>query len=73
MQSRLQSFLESCVNVAIGYTVALLTQLAVFPLFGMKVSLEANFAIGGIFTVVSLVRSYAVRRLFNYLHRSKYV
>lgn len=73
MQSRLQSLLESCANVAIGYTVALLTQLVVFPLFRMEVSLGSNLAIGGIFTLVSLIRSYAIRRLFNYLHGVKNV
>ena len=68
MQTRLQSLIESCVNIVIGYLVALGTQVLVFPLFGMKVSLGANLAIGGIFTLVSLLRSYAVRRLFNWIH-----
>lgn len=31
-------------------------------------ALADNLAIGGYFTVISLVRSYAVRRLFNRLH-----
>ena len=69
MQSRWQSLLESCVNVAIGFGVALWTQLAVFPLFGMQVSLGTNLQIGVIFTAVSIGRSYCVRRLFNWWHR----
>jgi hypothetical protein len=56
---------ESCANVAIGYGVAILSQLAVFPLFGIKVALTDNLLIGAFFTVISLVRSYVVRRLFN--------
>jgi uncharacterized protein (DUF2062 family) len=64
-QSRLMSGVESVVNVAVGYGVAVGTQLAVFPLFGIEASLADNLAIGAIFTVVSLVRSYALRRLFN--------
>jgi hypothetical protein len=67
-QSRLSSFVESLVNVAIGYGFAFVTQLVVFPLFNIRVSLGENVAIGAIFTVVSIVRSYAVRRLFNLLH-----
>ena len=68
-QSRHLSAVEAVVNVAIGYGVALCAQIAVFPMFGMTVSLGDNLAIGAIFTAVSLVRSYAVRRLFNAIGR----
>lgn len=68
MQTRLQSFIESVINIAIGYFVALLAQLAVFPLFGIVIDIGTNMAIGAIFTVVSIARSYLVRRLFNRLH-----
>ena len=68
MQTRLQSFIESCINVAIGYGVALLSQILVFPLFGIHIPLSSNIAIGAIFTVISIARSYAVRRVFNKLH-----
>lgn len=64
-QSRRMSLVESLINVAIGYVVAVATQIAMFPLFGLEVSLSDNLAIGGLFTVVSIVRSYAVRRLFE--------
>lgn len=64
-QSRRMSFVESVANVAIGYGIALLTQLAVFPAFGLHVSLAQNAAIGAIFTVVSIVRSYCLRRVFE--------
>lgn len=64
-QSRRMSLLEALTNVAIGYGVAVATQIAVFPLFGLEVSLSDNLAIGGLFTLVSIARSYAVRRLFE--------
>ena len=64
-QTRAWSFVESCANVAIGYGVALLSQLAVFPLYGIHVDLSTNLAIGAWFTVISIARSYCVRRLFN--------
>lgn len=67
-QTRLASFIESCLNVLIGFGVALLSQLLVFPLFGIHIPLSQNLAIGLIFTVISIIRSYWVRRLFNYLH-----
>lgn len=65
MQTRIQSLVESAANVAIGCGVALLTQVLVFPLYGMRVTLFQNTQIMLIFTVVSITRSYALRRLFN--------
>lgn len=64
-QSRRMSAVEAVANVVVGYGVALATQLAVFPLFGLAASIGDNLAIGAIFTVVSIVRSYALRRVFN--------
>jgi hypothetical protein len=64
-QSRTMSFIESLAQVVIGYFVSLIAQLVIFPLFGMRVSLTDNLMIGGCFLVVSLARSYVLRRLFN--------
>ncbi len=69
MQTRTQSLIESAINVAIGYGVALAAQLAVFPMFGILIQMRDNLLIGAIFTVVSIARSYAVRRMFNRFHR----
>ena len=66
-QSKTHSFAESIANVAIGYGISLSAQIAVFPLFGIYVPLKDNILIGLIFTAVSIVRSYALRRLFNRL------
>jgi len=66
-QSRLMSLVESLVNVLVGYGVAVVTQMAVFPLFGLAVTVTENLLIGLIFTVVSIVRSYALRRAFEAL------
>lgn len=64
-QSKLSSAAESVANVAVGYSVAMITQAMVFPLFGLHASTAAHAGIALIFTAVSLVRSYALRRLFN--------
>ncbi|WP_431847631.1 DUF7220 family protein [Allosphingosinicella sp.] len=64
-QSRRMSLIEALSNVAIGYGVAVLTQIAVFPLFDLQVSLSDNLLIGALFTLVSVARSYAVRRMFE--------
>ncbi|WP_430540765.1 DUF7220 family protein [Planktotalea arctica] len=65
MQSRRQSLIEAITNVVVGYALAVLTQIMVFPWFGLKVSLNDNLAIGALFVMISLLRSYALRRLFE--------
>ena len=64
-QTKLESLLESGVNIFIGYFLALASQLLIFPMFGIDVPLSANLWIGAWFTVVSLIRSYVLRRWFN--------
>lgn len=64
-QSRAMSAVESVANVAIGYGVAVASQIAIFPLFGVHLPLSDNLLIGAWFTVISLARSYIVRRAFN--------
>ena len=67
MQSRRMSLLEAAANVVIGYVLAVMTQIAVFPLFGLWPTLKENLALGAVFTGVSLLRSYCVRRAFENL------
>ena len=64
-QSGLMSPVEAVTNTAIGYGIAIATQLAVFPLFGLQVTLAENLAIGVIFTAASVLRGYVLRRLFE--------
>lgn len=52
-QSRLMSLVEAGTNVVVGYGVAVLTQMAVFSLFGLSVTVSQNLAIGAIFTSFS--------------------
>ncbi len=66
-QTRAMSFVEAVANILMGYGIALATQLMVFPLFGLAATLRDNLLIGAIFTLVSLTRSYLLRRLFNAL------
>lgn len=66
-QTKKQSFIESITNVAVGYGVALLSQIVIFPYFGIKVSLRQNMVIGCFFTVISILRSYVLRRIFNFI------
>lgn len=52
------SLVEAVANVAVGFGVAVLTRIAVFPWFGLHTTLSGNLAMGGIFTLASIVRSY---------------
>ena len=66
-QSRMMSMVEAAANVVVGYGLAIATQIAVFPWFGLSVSLGENLAIGCLFTGISLIRGYLLRRLFERL------
>jgi hypothetical protein len=63
------SLIEAITNVALGYALAVVTQMLVFPWFGLHASLGDNLALGLVFTAVSLIRSYALRRLFTRFDR----
>lgn len=64
-QTRLGSLIETFVNIAIGFTINYFANLLIFPLFGFHISPGANFVLGLLYTVISVVRSYCVRRWFN--------
>lgn len=65
MQTRLGSLIESILNILIGYWIAILSQVIIFPWFGIQIPLRSNLWIGFWFTIVSLIRSYVIRRWFN--------
>lgn len=68
-QSRSMSLVESLTNVAVGYGVAVIVQIAVFPLFDMHPTLSDNLLIGAVFTAASIARSYVLRRWFEMINR----
>ena len=66
MQSKKQSFIESLTSVGIGWLIGVILNMLVLPLFDYDVSLTDGVLISIIFTAVSVIRSYAIRRFFNY-------
>lgn len=68
-QSRTMSLVESLANVLVGYGVAVVTQILIFPQFGWNPNLAQNMRIGAVFTAVSLARSFTLRRLFERMGR----
>ena len=69
MQTRTQSLFESIINIAVGLLVSMLANTIMLPLvFGVAVSLHQNAVLAVIYTLISLVRSYCLRRYFNRRH-----
>ncbi|HEY0062483.1 MAG TPA: hypothetical protein VGC21_10200 [Telluria sp.] len=64
-QTRLGSLIEACINVCIGFGINYTANMFIFPLFGFHISPGANFVLGLIYTVISVIRSYCIRRWFN--------
>lgn len=67
-QTKRGSMIETVSSTAIGYTVAVLSQIVIFPVFDITISTGTNLVIAAWFTVISLARGYCVRRIFNRLH-----
>ena len=66
-QTKKASLIEVITSIAIGYIAALATQIVIFPWFDIQIKFSEQLWIGVIFTIVSIVRSYCVRRLFNHI------
>lgn len=64
-QSRRMSLIESIAGTAIGFVLSVFVGQVTFPAFGHTVTLGENLGITAVFTVVSIVRGYVVRRAFN--------
>ena len=58
-------------NVIVGYGVAVVTQILIFPIFGLHTTLAQNLKMGAVFTVVSIARSFTLRRLFEAIRTKK--
>lgn len=71
-QSKLASLVEVATNMAVGFIVSVYAQAVIFPMYGFStLSLTENVQIVTIFTIISMVRSYLVRRFFNWLTARK--
>ena len=65
MQSKKQSLIETLTNVGIGWFISFIANMLVLPLFGYNINLTDGVLISIIFTVISIIRGYVVRRWFN--------
>ena len=66
-QTRLGSLIESLMNIAIGFSINFTANMLILPAFGFSsLTAKTNFIIGLLYTIISLIRSYAIRRWFNF-------
>ena len=65
MQSKRESMVETLTNVSIGWFISFIANMLVLPLFGYNINLTDGLLISIIFTIISIVRGYVVRRWFN--------
>ena len=65
MQSKKQSLIESLTSTTIGIIIGIVLNLTILPIFGYPVSVVDSLWISLIFTAVSIIRSYIIRRWFN--------
>ena len=70
-QSRLGSMIEVGINIFIGFWINYFANLLILPLFGLHVTLTENLLLGLAYTLVSVARSYIIRRWFDArIHRT---
>ena len=65
-QSMRESMLETWTNILIGFGINYSANMVVLPLAGLPVSATGAFQVGVIFTAISVVRSFLIRRFYNY-------
>lgn len=70
MQTRTQSMVEVVTGILVGFGINLIGNLIVVPLLGGSINLQQGLVVGLGYTVVSFIRGYGLRRLFNWLHRT---
>ena len=69
-QSRTMSLVESVANVIVGYGVAVVTQILIFPIFGLHTTLAHNLKLGAIFSFLCAAphkNDYAERMIMRSL------
>lgn len=70
-QTRMWSLIEALTNTVVSFVLAVIVQMLLFYTHGMPVSVATSVGWVSIFTAMSFVRGYFLRRFFNWLHHSR--
>ena len=65
MQTKKKSIIESLVNTISGLIIGLSIQLLMYPILEIEVTIQQNLLLTSVFFIVSVIRGYIIRRLFN--------
>jgi uncharacterized membrane protein YbhN (UPF0104 family) len=66
-QTKRKSLIESIAQTLIGLITSILIQFILYPIMGIPVTIFQNIIITLVFFIVSIIRGYLVRRLFDKL------
>lgn len=72
-QSKKASLAETVLGTTIGFVIAMIANYYVLRVWNYKPTMVESFWMTWFFTAISLVRSYCVRRFFNWLHVKNYL
>ena len=73
MQSKAASLIETSINITAGFVISMIISHFVLPYFlGVTPTFSENFQITLVFTVVSFIKGYFIRRAFNRWHIRKH-
>lgn len=64
-QTPLSAIVEAWLNLCIGFSVNFIANLFILPLVGASFTPVQNFWLGCIYTAISIVRQFVIRRWFN--------
>lgn len=70
-QSRTRSLTEAVFNTVVGYGINFTANLVILPHFGFDISIKQNIVLGLIYTLISIIRGYVIRRWFNFGDKSE--
>lgn len=65
MQTKIDSFIEACINTFIGFIIATCANIIIFPIVGITASTSQALLVGVLMTAISVVRGYFIRRVAN--------
>lgn len=62
-QTKLESLVEALINIVIGFVINFAGNWFILPLVGFTtLTVRDNFIIGFLFTIISIIRQYTIRR-----------
>ena len=70
MQSKRESMIETLTSVFVGWLIGVILNLTILPLFDYNITVVDSLWVSLIFTAISVVRGYLIRRFFNSKERN---